>query len=323
MIRFILRSLLFLIVACSFITAMIYAASITKYNEKGSILRQVTGNPVKKGGDTFLRFYEAENNTKPVDIMVIGSSRAFRAFDPTIFEKHGLNIQIIASSSQTALNTYYLTRKYLSKLKPKMVIFDIHLGLLNNNGLESFFDLCTNTPISPELYEMALAIDQPNTYTAIQASLINQLDTPIYQGFEFKAPKGYRKGFLSSFVTDTTLTINPIDTAMEKRKLYPQELKNIGFVEKTIQFILDQNVQLVLTRQPVLAPETFNSQRRIRRIAMDHNLKYIDLNRYIDRFDPKHDFYNRTHINSHGAVLVSEIVIEELRKTGNFNGIVN
>lgn len=316
MIRFILRLILFLVVVCLFLTALIYAASKIKFNEKGSILRQVTGNPVKRGGDPLIKFYEAETNNKPIDILVFGSSRAFRAFDPAVFEKHGLNIHILATISQTPTNTYYLVKKYLPVLKPKMVILDIHLGLLNNQGLESFFDLSANMPMSPEHFYMALAINQPNAYTVWYSSLIQQLETPMYKDINYNLPKGYYKGFLSDLKKDTLLTISENDTAMIVRKLTPLELKNLKYFEKTIQYILGQGIQVIITRQPLIGKEAFNSNRRVRNLSSRYRINYYDLNKYENLLNPKKDFYDKGHLNANGAILVSETVIREIEKAG-------
>ncbi len=316
MARFFLRIFFFMIIVIGLLTALIYAASKIKYNEKGSILRQITGNPVKRGGDPFIKFHEAATNTKPIDILVFGSSRAFRAFDPAVFDKHGLNIHILATISQTPTNTYYLVKRYLPLLKPKMVILDIHLGLLNNQGLESFFDLCANMPMSPEHFYMAMAINQPSAYTVWYSSMIQQLGTPIYKDINYNPPKGYYKGFLSDSKKDTLLTISENDTAMVLRKLTPMELKNLNYFEKTIQYILGQGIPVIITRQPLIGKDAINSSRRVRNLASLYQINYYDLNKYENLLNPKRDFYDKGHLNANGALLVSETVIREIEKAG-------
>ena len=278
-IRFIGRFILFLLILLSFMTILVYASSKIKINDKGTILRNVTGNPVHRGGANITRFYEAESNTKPIDILVFGSSRAFRAFDPAIFEAHGLNVHVLASSNQTAMITYHLVNKYVPLLKPKLVILDVHLGLLNNNGLESFYDLSENIPVFIGLLRMALAIDQPTAYFTWYSSLINQLLTPLYKDFSYNPSSEYRKGFIYDMKTDTTLFIRERDTIMLKRRLVPQELKNLKYLGMTIKFLKEQETNVILTRQPILGADPFYADKRVRNLASKNQIRYIDLAR--------------------------------------------
>jgi hypothetical protein len=310
--RFFLFSLLVFVLG----TALIYATSNIRFNQKTTILAQITGNPVRKGEGTFLKFYEAENLKKKIDILVIGSSRAFRAFDPLVFEENNINIHVLASSSQTPLNTYYLLEKYLPLIKPKMVILDVHLGLLNNNGLECLYDLCVNTPISMELFEMAAAVDQPNAYTTCYASLINQLDTPLYRNYKFKPPRDYRSGFIADSKSDSNMVISKGDTIIQQRELTKQEKLNLLYIGKIITFVKSRNTDIVLTRQPVYSPENGMAQKRIIEMVKQNKIKYINLNRFRKQIDPRRDLFDKNHLNSNGARIVSQQVIKSLQKMG-------
>lgn len=314
--RFLFNFLFFLLVAGLMGSLVIYGTSVVRTEQGVSLLQVVTGNPVKRGGQTFLKFYEAEHLKEPLDILVIGSSRAFRSFDPEYFEEKNINMHILATSSQAPLNTYYLVKKYVVKLKPKLVLFDVHLGLLNSNGLECLYDLCVNVPISNELFEMALAIDQPNAYSNCFSSLVNQLDTPIYHNYKYKTPKGYYKGFLRDFKADTSLVIKKGDTGVIRRKLSAQELTNLEYVQKIIRFIKKEKIPLVLTRQPVLSREPIQSERRIFNMASKNKVPYINLNKYRQQLDPKVHFFDKNHLNAHGARIISEKTLEELTRLG-------
>ena len=315
-----MRLLIFLLVLICFITLLIFTSSRLKINEKGTLLQNVTGNPVKRGGSSILRFYEAENNYRPIDILVLGSSRAFRAFDPAIFEEHGISMHILASSSQTTLVSYHLAKKYIRMLKPKLVILDVHLGLLNNNSLESFFDLSANIPVSVELLDIALAIDQPSAYVTWFSSLINQSISPIYKDYSYNPPAEYRKGFIYDMKMDTTLFINEKDTVMIKRRLTQQERTNLKYLRLAIRYIQDENTKVILTRQPMLGMDPFYADKRVMKLASDHKIQYYDLARCNRNFNPKHDFYDKWHLNSNGARLVSETIIKELKEAGySFN----
>jgi len=313
--KFLVRGGLFVFILICLYSAVIYGTSKIKYNEKYTIFNQIVNNPVKRGGATFIKFYEATHLTKPVDILVIGSSRAFRSFDPDVFEKNNLHIHLLATSSQAPVNTYYLLKEYLLKIRPKMVIFDVHLGLLNSNGIECFYDLCTNIPVSKELFEMALDIDQANTYSICYAALINQADTPIYKGYAYKVPKGYRKGFLVDYKTDSTLGTKKIDTSWMKKDLTAQEIKNLKHIDNIARFVRSHNVPILFTKQPVLSREKLLSNKKIHEIATKYQIKYLDLNKFRKDLNFSHDFYDQNHLNTYGAEKISEIIIKEIQNS--------
>lgn len=314
--KFIISFVLFSILVLVLGTLLIYSTSNVRFNKKATVLAQITGNPVKIGEGTFLKFYEAKNLKNQIDILVIGSSRAFRAFDPLVFEENNIKIHILASSSQTPLNTYYLLKKYLDIVKPRMVIFDVHLGLLKNNGLESLYDLCVNTPVSFELFEMAAAVDQPNAYTTCYAALINQLDTPLYRNYIYKPPREYRSGFIADPKSDSTLVISIADTAILHTELTRQELINLDYIEKIIGFVKSRNIDLVLTSQPVFSPENETAQKRIVEMVSQNKIKFVNLNRFKSQLDPRRNLFDKYHLNASGAEIMSRQVIKSLQKMG-------
>lgn len=312
MIKFIRNFWIFFLGALILISIIIYASSRIHFNEKHSVIDRITQNPVKKGGETFLKFYEALYINKSIDILVIGSSKAYRAFDPSIFEQYGINIHILASARQVPLNSYFVLKTYLDIIKPKLVIIDVHHSLFNNDGLECFYDLCTNTKISPNLLEMAVEINKPNTYTLFASKLIEQLCSPLYYEFEYKPHKFNYKGFVISYKSDTTLTWDKSNTSYH-RNITQMELNNFNYLEKCIEFVKKRNIELILTKQPVLWREPIETNQKIFELAKMHDLTYLDLSILIDKMNIQNDFYDKSHLNTNGAKIISEFIIEELR----------
>ena len=63
----------------------------------------------------FQRTRSEIDTIKNVDIIFLGSSHAYRAFDPDIFQNHGFSSFNLGSSSQSPLNSYFLMKKYIQK----------------------------------------------------------------------------------------------------------------------------------------------------------------------------------------------------------------
>ena len=98
---------------------------------------------VAKGGHLYTRLKDIEHYSH-VELLVIGSSHAYRGFDPRIFKKKGVEIFNLGSSAQTPIQTEILIKRYLDKLNPKVVLFEVYPGSLTSDGVESSLDLVSN-----------------------------------------------------------------------------------------------------------------------------------------------------------------------------------
>lgn len=111
-----------------------------------TLLQMLSGNLVAPGGryQSLRRFREAETRGK-VDIVFFGSSHAYRAFDPRLFEEAGYRSMNLGSMNQTPMNSLALADRYLPALSPSIVIFELFYPTLAGDGLESCRDLTVNT----------------------------------------------------------------------------------------------------------------------------------------------------------------------------------
>ncbi|MCX6267461.1 MAG: hypothetical protein NTW16_08910 [Bacteroidetes bacterium] len=118
-----------------------------------------------EGGYTHTRMKEMKT-IGHVDILVIGSSHAYRGFDPRIFASKGIKIFNLGSSAQTPIQTEILVKEHIDRLKPKLVIFEVFPGVFTNDGVESSLDLITNSDINIGTVMMTLRINNLITYNA-------------------------------------------------------------------------------------------------------------------------------------------------------------
>ena len=83
-----------------------------------------------RGGNGHLYSRIQELRTKkPVEILFLGSSHAYRGFDTRIFDAAGLKSFNLGSSAQSPMQTYVLASKYLSTLKPRLVVYEVNPGV--------------------------------------------------------------------------------------------------------------------------------------------------------------------------------------------------
>ncbi len=105
--------------------------------------------PEGGAGHSQLRFQEAALQ-KNIDLLFIGSSHAYRNYDPRIFKQAKLNAFNLGSTAQTPVQTLQILEKLGESLSPKYLIIDFFLPLFYNEGVESSIDLLANTDFYPE-----------------------------------------------------------------------------------------------------------------------------------------------------------------------------
>lgn len=122
---------------------------------------------------TYTRAREAAT-ADAVDVLFIGSSHAYRTFDPRVFAANGLTTFNLGSSNQTPIQTEALLHRYLHRLNPRLVVFEVHPDILAYDGVESSLYWLCNAP--PSIHNIPMVIRSHNAKvvcTAIYATLHN------------------------------------------------------------------------------------------------------------------------------------------------------
>src|SRR5690349_21248823 len=106
------------------------------------IFRSTQGN-VFEGGLTYKKFREF-NTEEKFDIIVLGSSHAYRGYDPKIFESYGYKMYNLGSSAQSLLASYVIARNYIKRDNCRTVIIDLYDRIFKHSSIESLSDVTQN-----------------------------------------------------------------------------------------------------------------------------------------------------------------------------------
>jgi len=102
--RFIHSLLLF--IPCSIV---IYILLIILWGDYAPrILEKNLNYKIGAGGHMYSRLQDI-HRTSNIDILILGSSHAYRGYDPRIFNKHGFSMFNLGSSAQSPIQTKVLT----------------------------------------------------------------------------------------------------------------------------------------------------------------------------------------------------------------------
>lgn len=89
-----------------------------------------------------------------IDLLIVGSSQAYRGFDTRIFNRTGYSSFNLGSSNQTPLQSEILLKRYLDKLNPKTVIYAVYPESFSVDGIESTLHLISNDKIDLDIVKL-------------------------------------------------------------------------------------------------------------------------------------------------------------------------
>ncbi|HET8860549.1 hypothetical protein [Marivirga sp.] len=272
----------------------------------------------KKGGNGHLytRLREA-NTTKNIDILVLGSSHAYRGVDPRIFYKAGYRLFNLGSSSQTHIQTEYLVKQYLDKLNPKIVLYEVYPNTLQNDGFESFIDLASNCQNPFELWKMAIKINKIPAYNTWIASLID-FNLNEYESFSELSKNKLDTYIAGGYVEKQIDTFSHKKQVFQNRLITPKKYQVDAF-ENVLDYLNQQNIKIVLFQAPITKDyyQTIENRKELDKFYQQYvdneyvNL-YINFNNKDHTLNDNFHYYDKHHLNQEGVEIFNKMLIEEI-----------
>ncbi len=266
------------------------------------------------GGQSMVAFREARSVSN-VDILFLGSSHTYRAFDPRFFEELGLSSMNLGSTAQSPLNTYYMVTPLLDQLAPKVAVIDVYWLVLETTGVEGALDLAQNLPVSWAALRMALATRDPRA--------LNQLVARFLEGREAleRRPVTLRPG-------DTYVGRGYVEKAAEYkdfREFRPRRVvisdRQLGYLRRLIEELRERGSEVILVVAPVPQEElqtTSNYEEidsRMESWASELGVPYIDFSRSLE-LDLQDHFFDNHHLSQEGVVRFLPVFYAELCRRG-------
>lgn len=245
-----------------------------------------------------------------VDILFLGSSHTYRGFDNRIFESVGLHTFNFGSSAQTPIQTLVLLKRYLEKLHPKLILFEINPFTLSSDGVESSTDIISNDKIDMYTFEMALKVNHIKTYNTLLFALHREIlqlnksyQEPKQRGEDTYIKGGFVESKLKYFTTIPKLPTKDIQL----------ESKQLKAFESCISEIKKRNIKLIL----VYAPITKNlyssyTNKSVFDSIMQAHATYLNFNE-IMQLNDTFDFYDDHHLNQNGVQKFNHKLIDVLK----------
>lgn len=306
MARFLRQGLVFLLVV-----AGLYGESmlvLCRVQPGGHPLLNRTGDYYQlKGGIAYAKFQEFDPAARH-DVIVVGSSHAYRGYDPRVFAAHGLDMFNLGTSAQTPLNTYFVLKHYVRPGSCGLVILDVYEGALVNDGLESTSELVRNMSSTPAAMDMAAALKDLRALNMVTLRLFTANDLPAYVDSTYVAG-----GFAER--TDS------LDKALEHKAArgldYPED--QLRYLTKCLALCKERGLPVVLVTH--FAPPTKDHAVHERFVQVIDSLRapfavpYLDM-AYGHNADAQDHFYDHNHLNLAGVHLFNEALIARMDRAG-------
>lgn len=250
-----------------------------------------------------------------VDILVLGSSHAYRGFDPRVFKANGIELFNLGSSSQSPIQSNILLHQYLSQLNPKLVVLEVYAGTLGIDGVESSLDLAANNKIDQHYIRTLKDIRNLQTYNSAIYGLFREL---------FDLNKNFKEELIQE--EDTYVRGGYVETEFRKNPMQNEKLKNwiinetqLKYLKKNIDYLNSQNIPFILVQTPI-TEKLYNSKKNNEEIdALLSSLGiYKNFQNTLELNDSL-DFYDSNHLNQKAVEVFN---LEFIKYVNNLN-IVN
>ncbi|MCD9853085.1 hypothetical protein LUD75_00085 [Epilithonimonas sp. JDS] len=267
-----------------------------------------TNIPKKKDrrGSFTARKLEEVKNEKQVDIMILGSSLAYRNYNIRVFQSKYYNSFNLGTSAQKPNMTYIIAKKYLLDTSPKLVVIDVNPYLLLMHDNFETTDVIINS--SKSIYDFNLLTTAPSLI-ALNALIIKY--TGLAEKYRLEKVKDSTSesgdqylgnGFVGSKVIyDAAKKTSEINISNYK----PSNIQMESF-EKLLEFIKSNKINYILVLSPInehyfrnTSKISVNQFRNLSKIYFAKYGNYIDSND-LEKYD-KTEFMDFSHLNETGS----------------------
>lgn len=277
-----------------------------------------------KSNKNFLKYSKIHNNKNEYNIIFLGSSRGYTAYNPVIFDSI-LNTKTfnMCTSSQNVIETYYTLKEILNHQRPKLIVYEMFLQSFDKT--DDYYQIISNGSFfeDPSLKRNMIfnGFGLPGIANYLSPILRNKLyikaDIMAFltsNGNKDNNQRTKSRYWISGYLHDKQeVTENQISHFEGMATLDNTELssKKLEYFRKIVKLCKEQNIQLICVRAP-FPPTRLKRDNQMelirlhefyRNLCFKNDVNFYDLNsisdnsyEYLDT-----DFSDSHHLNYKGA----------------------
>lgn len=252
-------------------------------------------------GHTLNRLQEVKKCEGDVDILFLGSSHTYRGFDPRNFKNH--KVFNLGSSSQAPAQTKMLLNKYIEKINPKIVVYEVYPLTFTLDGIESTVDILANEDNDLHSFQMALALNHIKVYNTLLYSYITDVlqiskknMQPTKLGRDTYIPGGYVESEIRFYKFENYQN--------QEWKINEKQLQEFN---ECLRILEKRKIRTILVFAPI-TPKLYQSYRNndyIDSLFNSYGVEYYNFNSLLEMNDSIH-FYDADHLNQLGVTIFNE-----------------
>ena len=296
-------------------------------------------------------FYNISKNNENLDLIFLGSSHAYRSFDPEIFNsKLGVKSFNMGHSSQNPVDSYYVLKEVLKYQKPKVVVFEQYFVVAEGEDTDFISAAYTYDYLKPSLNKLSCLVNDFNPKDYPKALLMTVRDKDNWANKDLikanllreynlfkqlitgkketeEAPKESSKGEmyqgLGYVSNDGVASYTELTTGNQfkdyKRPNWNE--KRLLYDDKVLQLCKENNIKVIMVTAPLpptslkLIKNYDEIHNKYQEIANENGVEYLDYN-YINReknmFTDK-NFKDSDHLNSSGVKILDKDLIKYIK----------
>jgi hypothetical protein len=266
---------------------------------------------------TYEKLEEAKKKQN-LDILIVGPSLAYRAFDTRLFEQEGYNTFNLGTTSQTPIQTKYLLENYLESTNPKLVIFAVSPDVFSLDGIESAMDIIANETNNAKLRKMMVDYNDIRLYnTWIYALCWNGLNKlgvnwsyDTFQKDFYAKLKGKDRYISGGYVEKELIFFKQIQYS--NRFSWDYKKEQFEAFDECLNMIKNKS-DVLLVQVPITSSLYNNhSNNNYFDSIMNTSGTYYNYNGMIELNDSLH-FYDAFHLNQKGVEAFGEEFLKLLK----------
>ena len=291
----------------------IYVAVIFIFSNVQLIDRRMSSffipNMQRNGGQEMQMMRDLTSNQVKYDAIVLGSSHAYRGYDPRIFEQAGVSVFNAGTSAQNAKGSLVLYNEYLRD-RADVFILDVYDPVFELEGTESNMRLIQNVPTNAAAF--ALVKQEVKMYT-LNALVVRLASLHVKD----EAPNNdyVKNGFCEK--KGILYAVEPLNDSV----FDANEEMFLAF-ERMVKQMQADGKRIVLCSHPLPQSPGLRNYHdkflaRFSPLIERLGVPYIDLTYYTEGFGIN-EFADLSHLNQQGVELYNRLLL----RNSNFNEAV-
>ena len=248
-------------------------------------------------------------NYPQVDVMVLGSSHAYKGVDPRIFEENRIRVFNMGSGMQTPEISYTLLNRYVDSLQPGLVLYSANPEVFDNAQIWSLMDVLSNMPPNWPVVKRALASADIRVINVLIFSLYQHLtgqatqvvEPPVMEDDTY-VKAGYVERKYGRYSAKTTF--DPFHLNFSSRQ--------IRYYQKMCDLLHQRHIPLVVFQSPIPAAKRKQCDNldEFNALICQEDCNYLDYNQRCNFPDTL--FYDVSHLNQDGIRLMNTDIIQTI-----------